>query len=102
MEETTSPELASVDAFAEHLVDDDRDSFTFDEADRLATAVKTSTHKVISALEAYGLTYLVRAPVRKVRGFTSNSHDRWYGPGSCPSHGGSGHEQITGFAGDAR
>ncbi len=94
------PELESLDAFAEYLVDDDRTSFTFDEAVSLGAAIKLSTHKVIAGLEAYGLTYVIRRPARAVRGFTSNSHDRWFGPGSCPSHGGSGHEQITGFAGD--
>jgi hypothetical protein len=53
---------------------------------------------VIREVQSYGVK-VTREPPRQVRGFRSNSHDRWTGPGCSPSHGGSGHEQITGFGG---
>ena len=77
-------------------MDDDRTSFTFTEADELAKTLQVSTAKVIRDLKAYGLTYCGRPNEKSVRGFTSNSHDRWSGN---PCSGGSGWEQVTGFAG---
>lgn len=93
------PEHESVEAFAEYLVDEERTSFTYMEADIIAKGLKVATYVVIDGLKGYGFSYEGRAEEKRVRGFTSNSHDRWYGPGSMKSHGGSGHEQITGFAG---
>lgn len=90
---------SSVEDLATDIVDDDRTSFTFEEADELAETMKVTTAKVIRDLKAYGLSYEGRPVERKVRGFTSNPHDRWHGPGSSPTHGGSGWEQISGFGG---
>jgi hypothetical protein len=92
-------EYRSTEDFATELVDDDRTSFTFEEADSLAEDLKVTTAKVIRDLKAYGLTYEGRLAEKRVRGFTSNPHDRWFGPGSSPTHGGSGYEQIAGFGG---
>jgi len=89
----------TVEELATDLVDDDRTSFTFAEADELAETLQVTTAKVIRDLKAYGLTYEGRPNEKSVRGFTSNPHDRWYGPGSSPTHGGSGWEQIAGFGG---
>lgn len=89
----------TVEELATDIVDDDRTSFTFAEADALAETLKVTTAKVIRDLKAYGLTYDGRQEARQVRGFNSNSHDRWSGPGSSPTHGGSGWEQINGFGG---
>lgn len=99
MEQEILPEHESVDAFAEFLVAEDRDSFSFIEAEVVAQGLKVATYVVIHGLKDYGFIYEGRTSEKRVRGFRSNSHDRWYGPGACKSHGGSGHEQITGFAG---
>lgn len=93
------PEFASVEAFVESLLDDDRVAFTFPEAEHLAKGTGSSVPDVIRALRDYGLGMVERQEPKQVRGFTTSSHDRWYGPGSSPSHGGSGWEQIGGFGG---
>jgi hypothetical protein len=93
------PEYESVETFAEFLMADDRTSFTLADVVTLATNTQTSDPKVIDELKSYGFTMVKREPPKVVRGFQSNSHDRWYGKGSSPSHGGSGWEQISGFAG---
>jgi hypothetical protein len=93
------PEYESVETFAEFLMADDRESFTYMEADTIATGLKVATYVVIDGLKEYGFGYEGRTSEKRVRGFRSNSHDRWCGPGSMKSHGGSGHEQITGFGG---
>jgi hypothetical protein len=61
----------NVEDFATELTDDDRTSFSYEG----------------------------RAKERRIRGFTTSSHDRWFGPGASPTHGGSGWEQINGFSG---
>lgn len=86
----------NIEEFVEDLLGDDRTSFTYEEADGLGVALKCTTAKVIRELTAYGLTYEGRPKEKKVRGFTSNCHDRWQNSG-C--HGGSGWEQVSGFAG---
>ena len=95
-----TPELTSVEAFVGFLLDDDRTSFSYAEACALAEVLCVHESAVIRELRSYGLSYLGR-PVesRRVRGFTTSSNDRWFGPGSSPSHGGSGWEQVIGFAG---
>lgn len=93
------PEYASVEAFVEFLMADDQTSFCVDDVRKLAARTQTSDRKVIDDLKSYGLAMTERVPEKRVRGFTSNSHDRWHGPGACRSHGGSGWEQITGLAG---
>lgn len=95
-----APELRSVEAFAEYLLDDERTEFTFEEATELAGALGLSVATpVIRDLKTYGFSMTPRQPERQVRGFHANNHDRWYGPGACRTHGGSGWEQISGFGG---
>jgi hypothetical protein len=93
------PEYESVEAFAEFLMSDERTVFTLADVVKLAVSTRTSDPKVIAELESYGFAKEKREPPKAVRGFTSNPHDRFYGPGSCKTHGGSGWEQITGLAG---
>jgi hypothetical protein len=96
----STPELRSIEAFGDFLLADDRTEFTFDEACALAKALgQPAPVYVIRGLKALGFTMQPREVPKHVRGFQSNSHDRWSGPGSCPTHGGSGWEQIAGFAG---
>ncbi len=95
-----APETQSIEAFGEFLLAEDRTSFTFNEACALAKALGLSLPTpVIRGLKDYGFTMVERQPERRVRTISTSSHDRWYGPGSCKTHGGSGWEQITGFAG---
>ena len=98
----TEPEFQSVETFAEFLVDEDRTSFTAAEVNAIAVATRTSHHKVRVALEGYGLTLERRANEQRVRGFQTSSHDRYFGPGAEKTHGGSGWEQIAGFAGEEK
>ena len=93
------PEYESVEAFAEFLMADDRESFTYMEADLIGRGLKVATYVVIDGLKEYGFGYEGRASEKRVRGYRTSSLDRWYGPGSMKSHGGSGHEQICGFGG---
>jgi hypothetical protein len=98
--EAPTPELADVESYVSYLLDDDRTSFSYAEACQLADALGVHESAVIGEMKAYGLTYLGRpAAPRRVRGVNTSSNDRWFGPGSSPSHGGSGWEQISGFAG---
>ena len=60
------PEFASLEAFVAFLRDEERGS----------------------ALQGMGFALVKRGIPRKVRGFTSSSNDRWFGPGSEPTHGG--------------
>jgi hypothetical protein len=95
----TEPEYKSVEIFVQFCMDDDREQFRHVELRALALNTRTSGSVVREQLEGYGLTLAVREVPKKTRGFSSNSHDRWYGPGSSNSHGGSGNDQIQGFAG---
>ena len=87
---STYPEYESVELFVEYLLEDDRDTFTAGELVGLSKALGRTTHDVRSELEGYGIKPAGRAHEKHVRGFTTSSHDRWFGPGSCPTHGGSG------------
>jgi hypothetical protein len=91
-----TPEYQSVEDFVDFLMDDERKEFNHVELRALALNTKTSGSKVRAELEGYGLSLTERAFAKKVRGFTTNQHDRWQVSGN---HGGSGGEQITGFAG---
>jgi len=90
------PEFESIEAFVEFCMDDDRDSFDHEDLGELAFSLKRSRNKVRADLESYGLKLAERPKEKRTRGFTTNSNDRWYGN---PCGGGSGWEQIAGFAG---
>ena len=91
-----------IDQFVEDLIDDERTSFTFEEAEEIATKTKCNTAYVINRLKSLGVTYEPRGIPKRVRGFSSNSHDRWHGPGSSPTHGGASTDVISGFSGDPK
>lgn len=93
-------DFISVEEFGTFLLDEGRSSFTFEEAESLAGSLGQSVATlVIRELKSYGFTMVAREVPRAVRGFQTSSNDRWYGPGSCKTHGGSGWEQINGLAG---
>ncbi len=92
-------EFGSVEAFVEYLVDDDRTEFDWRHLNCLSSRLGRSNRTLRQELEGWGFTLAPRRKERSHRGFHANSHDRWYGPGSSPMHGGSGWEEITGMAG---
>ena len=93
-----SSEHKSVIAFVQFCIDDERDTFDHNDLLCLSYALKTSPSKVRVELEGFGLSLQIRAPIRHVRGFTTSSNDRWYGPGSLPTYGGAGIDTSTGRA----
>jgi hypothetical protein len=95
----TEPEYTSVLAFVEFLIDDEVETFSALDLQTLSAATQTSIKRLRAELEGWGLRLDPREPERRVRGYTANPHDRWYGPGACRTHGGSGWEQINGFGG---
>lgn len=94
----SAPEFASIEAFVDFLIEDDRDQFTHEELRSLAYRLQMSGSKVRPLLEAYGLQLAHREIGRHVRGFSTSNHDRWYGPGSSPTYGGAGISTTTGTA----
>ena len=91
---------SEVTSLVEDLLDNDETEAPWSLLDGIATELGCATYAVIQEAKRQGLTVGQREAVKHVRTISSNSHDRWSGPGSCQSHGGSGAEQITGFAGD--
>ncbi len=89
----------AAEVVAQEMVDDERSSFTFEEATEVSEDVGVHVSTVIKLLKSYGFAYVERPVAKHVRGFTTSSNDRYFGPGSSKSHGGSGHEQIAGWAG---
>lgn len=94
-----APEYESIETFVQYVMDEDRTMFDHNDLGELACGLQRSRCKVREELEGFGLTLAPRAFEKRVRGFTTSSNDRWFGPGSSNSHGGSGWEQIAGFAG---
>lgn len=92
----SQPEYSSVSEFVLWCLEDDKETFSHLELRALALNSKCSGNKVRAELEGYGLSLQDRAPEKHVRGFKANCHDRWVNSGNF---GGSGHEQICGFAG---
>lgn len=93
------PDLESVESFVEACMEDDEDSFDWRHLAVLAWNLHRSRRSIREELVSYGLRLRPRPNVRRFRTVGDNPHDRWYGPGSSPTHGGSGWEQVTGFAG---
>lgn len=92
------PEYASVDAFAEFLADDERTEYTHEDLTALNFRLRRPIAAIRAELESYGFRLATREPEKQVRGFTSSSHDRWFGKGSLPTHGGAGIDTSTGRA----
>ena len=91
--------IARLAEIAEEKLADDTLWISFDEVVKLADELGLNLAAVVGLAKAAGLDIGSRALPKSVRGFTTSSHDRHYGPGSCKSHGGSGWAQINGFAG---
>jgi hypothetical protein len=90
------PEYSSLEDFVEYLLDDDRYGYDHNDLTQLSTSLGLSVSKVRAALDDWGLHLKMRPKERSVRGFNSWDNNRW---ASNPCKGGSGWEQISGFAG---
>ena len=95
------PEFKSIESFVQFLVDDERTQYTKLEMQHLAVSVEKPEAWVSIQLKSWGLSIEEQRFLKHTRGFTTSSNDRWYGPGSSNMYGGSGAEQINGFAGNA-
>ena len=92
----TEPEFESVVTYVEFLMDDNITTFTGAALQKLNANLRIPVYKLREELESYGLTLANRAHEPQIRGFTSPNNNRWAGN---PNAGGSGWEQIAGFAG---
>ena len=94
------PEHASIEAFVQFLMDDERDSFLPGEAQKVAEAMRCSTHEVIMELKGYGFkTRTNGVQTQAVRGFTSNPHGTPRFSGENSTFTTPGGSNICGFAG---
>lgn len=97
----SAPEYKSVEDFVQYLMDDERSEFSHEDLQALNYRTRQPVQKIRKELESYGLRLQERSPEKKPRGFQSPDHDRWYGPGSSPTHGGSpGKDWTPGMASD--
>jgi hypothetical protein len=96
------PEYTSIEDFVQFMLDDERDTYTHEDIAALNFRTRMPINSIRKELDGYGFKLASRAPVKQVRGFTSNSHDRWFGKGSMPTHGGAGIDPQTGRATSGR
>lgn len=80
----------------EDLLDEGEVTVPFRTCEDIAEEVGIALASVVALFKDYGVKVEDRAVPKHVRGFKSNPNTRW---SACPSHGGSGWEQISGFAG---
>lgn len=91
---------ARVAVLAEELLANEETlTVAFVEVQNLAEELGVNLAVMVGLVKNAGLTVGPREVPKAVRGFTTSSNDRYFGPGACKSHGGSGWEQINGFAG---
>lgn len=84
------PEYRSIDDFCNFLKDDERTTFTAEDLTALRSYLEVSASDLRFTLKARGFTLFAREVPKKVRGFSTSSNDRWFGPGSERTHGGGG------------
>lgn len=77
------PEFASVEAFIQYLMDDERGTYTVEELGKLNHRTRRTQAEIRDDLESKGFSLERReVPKPEPRGFTTSSNDRWFGPGS--------------------
>jgi hypothetical protein len=84
------PEYADIDAFAEYMMGEEMTEFSHEDLQALNYRTRTPVGQIRKELESYGFMLKHREPEKRTRGFQTNDNDRYYGPGSENSHGGSG------------
>jgi len=95
------PEYETVVDFVEYQDDNDETEYDFGDLNCLNARMGIRIQDLKAELAEWGLTLKHRAFEHEIRGFTSNNHDRWYGKGASPTHGGGGGDSIVGMAGQA-
>jgi len=90
----SAPEYKSIEDFVQYMIDDERTEFTNEDLAALNYRTRTPVAQIRKALEAYGLKLSIRDPEKRTRGYTTSDHDRWFGPGSEATHGGSGFDNL--------
>lgn len=90
----SAPEYVGVVEFALFCEEDDRTHFTHEDLAALNYRTGTRVSVLKAELEMLGLTLAHRANEKRVRGFTTSSSDRWFGPGSCKTHGGAAYTSM--------
>lgn len=88
-----------IEQFVADLLDEGRTSYTAAELHELREELGLTVHetrKLHNELDTWGVTLDTRPKAPKFRMSTTSSHDRWFGPGSSPTHGGSGWDNIFG------
>ena len=88
------PEYSSIESFAQYLIDEDKSTFTHEDLTYLNFFLNITTKQIKKELESYGFKLAERKVVKYIRGFTSSSNDRWFGPGSSPTHGGAAYDKM--------
>jgi hypothetical protein len=96
--DSTSPEYASVESFAEFLMDEDRKSFLPGEAQAVSISVNRKLADVMAELKSYGFTVGNNALQKTGRGFTSNPNGT-HPFQENPTFTTPGTSNILGFAG---
>ena len=86
----TAPEFATIATFIQYLRDDERTTFSAQELQSLNFALQKPLDEIRAVLEEEGFSSIPQVTIKRVRGFTTSSNDRWFGPGSDPTHGGLG------------
>lgn len=79
-----------MESFLEACREDGELFFDWQHLAVLAWNLCQQRRQIKEALETQGLRFRERPNVRRVRTMKDNPHDRWYGPGASPTHGGSG------------
>jgi len=80
----------SLETFVDEVAERVPATYSCFELQCLCWNIRRSPQDLIRELASLGATLFSRATPRRIRTFSSNPHDRWYGPGSEPTHGGSG------------
>lgn len=86
----------AVESMLNDLLDDDKLIVPWREALAISESVGVHVSTVVKMAKSLGFEVEKPTPEKTVRGFQSNPNTRWQ---ACPSHGGSGWEVISGFAG---
>lgn len=90
------PEYESFDTFIAFMHEEERTTYTAEELQEMCFVCRLTTKALRAKLSVLGFEVERRRHEKQVRGFTSNPNTRWQ---DCPSHGGSGGDNIMGFAG---
>lgn len=88
---------AEVAALVEDLLDAGETEAPWHLCDAIAEELGCATYAIIQEAKRQGLSVGKRGVAKRVRTISSNPHDRW---SASPTHGGSGWQQVSGFAGD--